>query len=236
MRVLGEAELLALWERGVTLHQIDRALMLCAWARPDLPPTRLAELPLGTVNEALLQLRGACFGPEIDAYVDCEGCGERLSLAFKTEQLINGDSRGDTRAELNLCGLRFRLPNSRDLAAVAHEGDAEAGALRLLERCCIERPEGAATELSDLLAEAETALEALDPAADISVALACPACGQKVTAGLDAGELLWDEIEVRAKRLVTDVHDLAGTYGWTEQDVLALSPMRRAAYLNMVRG
>jgi hypothetical protein len=32
-----------------------------------------------------------------------------------------------------------------------------------------------------------------------------------------------------------DVHELARAYGWSEPEVLALSPWRRAAYLALVR-
>ena len=39
-----------------------------------------------------------------------------------------------------------------------------------------------------------------------------------------------------AVRLLGEVHELASAYGWREHDVLALSPWRRQAYLQMVRG
>lgn len=55
MRVPGEADILALWERGLARHSIDRALLLCAWTRPDLPASSLPDLPLGTINKALLR-------------------------------------------------------------------------------------------------------------------------------------------------------------------------------------
>jgi hypothetical protein len=40
-------------------------------------------------------------------------------------------------------------------------------------------------------------------------------------------------VEVQAMRLVGDVHALARIYGWTEADVLAMSPRRRATYLEL---
>ena len=46
MQVPSEAQLLALWEQGLRRHPVDRALLLCAWARPEVPGSRLAELPL----------------------------------------------------------------------------------------------------------------------------------------------------------------------------------------------
>ena len=47
---------------------------------------------------------------------------------------------------------------------------------------------------------------------------------------------LWDEVDVRARRLLDEVHALAGAYGWSEQRILALSEARRRAYLDRVLG
>lgn len=44
----------------------------------------------------------------------------------------------------------------------------------------------------------------------------------------------WDEINHWAKRLIHDVHILAVAYGWSEEKILALSPWRRQAYLDLV--
>ena len=89
----------------------------------------------------MLRLREACFGARIDAYVDCPRCGERLGLALDAGELLAG-AGGERFAlrDLELAGLRFRVPCSRDLAAVAIEPalDAEAAAHRLLELCCLE--------------------------------------------------------------------------------------------------
>jgi hypothetical protein len=44
----------------------------------------------------------------------------------------------------------------------------------------------------------------------------------------------WNEIEAWACRVLHDVHTLAGAYGWSEREVLRLSPTRRQMYLEMV--
>jgi hypothetical protein len=46
---------------------------------------------------------------------------------------------------------------------------------------------------------------------------------------------LWAEIEVRAKRLLLEVHLLATAYGWSEAEILSLNAQRREFYLEMVR-
>jgi len=45
---------------------------------------------------------------------------------------------------------------------------------------------------------------------------------------------LWSEIEDWAQRLLLEVHTLALAYGWSERDILAMSPRRRRLYLEMV--
>ena len=234
MRVPSEAQLLALWEQGLRRHPVDRALLLCAWARPDIAGAGLAALPLGAVNAALLRLREACFGAGIEAYVDCPRCGERLGLVLDARELLAGAAEGDGRADLELAGLRFRVPCSRDLAVVAGTaGDGEAAAHRLLELCCLEAGNLPSGQLVELLAEVEPGLAALDPAADISLALACESCGHGWAADFDIGALLWEEIEARARGLLAEIHGLARAYGWTEPEILALSPERRATYLEL---
>jgi hypothetical protein len=41
-------------------------------------------------------------------------------------------------------------------------------------------------------------------------------------------------VEALARRVLWEVHTLACAYGWTESETLALSPARRARYLQMV--
>jgi hypothetical protein len=77
-------------------------------------------------------------------------------------------------------------------------------------------------------------MEALDPGAEVSFALDCPDCGTHWDAPLDIGQLVWQRVQTGAERLFLDVDALARAYGWTEQEVLNLPPVRRAAYLQIV--
>jgi hypothetical protein len=231
---LGAAELIALWETGASRHALDRALLLASRARPDLPLEHLPDLPLGMLNEALLRFHGHLFGRRLDAWLDCQHCGERLELSLDTDTLLGAASGSDARAELELAGHRFRAPSTRDLAAVAREGDAEAAARHLLDLCCVARPADASIDLESLLDAADEGLEALDPTAEFRLDLACEVCGHVWSAPLDIGALLWEEVAARARALLGEVHCLARAYGWREAEILALGEHRRAAYLDMV--
>ena len=234
MRALAGSELLMLWERGASRHALDRSALLAAAARPDWPVDAIADLPLGAVNKSLLELRAACFGSRIDGHADCPRCGQRLSFSVDANELLatapDDDSSNSREAEV--AGLRVRTPSLRDLAAVSPEADAEHAARRLLARCTLAGDAAQLDEAARLAVEQK--LDALDPHADLTLAVQCVACGHADLVQLDAGQLLWDEIESRAQALLHEVHLLASAYGWSEPQILALTPARRASYLAMV--
>lgn len=228
-----DRELLALWELGLGRHPVDRALALARWARPDLPDDRLAGLPLGSLNAALLGLREAWFGTGVEAVAGCPGCGARNEVLLDTRELLAACQGGDDRGPLEAGGMTFRVPNSLDLAAVAGEADGDRAALALLERCLEGEPGG---DLTALVADFEAGLEELDPAADFDIEMRCESCGVDWSDTLEPAGLLWDEVDARARLLVGQVHVLAAAYGWTEAEVLSLSPRRRALYVEMAGG
>jgi hypothetical protein len=233
MHTPSEAELLELWEAGLDRHPIDRSLLLCAWARPDIAPARFADLPLGVVNASLLKLRAALFGARPTLQAVCAHCGEALDIPFAIDALLADTATPENAGEVAVGDYRFRLPASRDLARISGELDLEAAALSLLEACCVARPDGAVLE-TGLLEEASARLEAADPLADLSLSVRCAGCGGVTEVALDAGMLLWDDLQSRVRAVLAQVHTLAGAYGWTEAEVLALSPRRRAAYLALI--
>lgn len=233
MQPLAGAELLALWERGLARHALDRSALLAAAARPDWAADTVVDRPLGAVNASLLQLRAASFGQRIDGHADCPRCGQRLAFALDTQVLLHGAAEDDAAPRAaEVAGLRVRPLSLRDLAAVAAEADAARAAQALLARCTLA---GDVTLLDDEdLAHVDAALEALDPQADLALALQCTDCGHAGQAQLDPATLLWDELDTRAQALLAEVHQLASAYGWTEAQVLALGPARRSRYLAMV--
>jgi hypothetical protein len=88
----------------------------------------------------------------------------------------------------------------------------------------------------DALAALAEAMGRAAPAADVTLALSCPACGNGWEEGLDVGAVLWAEVAARARTLLREVHTLAAAYHWGEAEILAMTPARRRAYLQMVQG
>jgi len=233
-----ERELLLLWEQGRFRHPIDRALLLGAWARPDLDPESLAQMPLGLLNVELLQLRASLFGSRLELQLSCERCRELLEIPVDIKTLLEQAAARGGSEQVSWEGFSFRQPSSRDLALVVDELDAAAAAVRLLEACCTEKPADAdgAMAAPALLAKVDSLLEDGDPLADPRLTAVCPACGGEVDAGIDPAGLLWQEVQAWARAVFWQIHLLASAYGWTEDEVLALSPARRRVYLELTGG
>jgi hypothetical protein len=223
--------LIACWELGRRRHPLDRALLLYAAAAPDENPDALADRPLGRRNAALLQLRRSLFGDALKSCVDCPKCGERLEFNLSADALLErAASHALTHAQLGK--LQLRLPTTRDLASIAAETEECRAVRKLLERLA----EAPADELEFTDEELTRALDAADPCMDLTLDLSCPACDHTWSAPFDVPAYLWDEIDVRARRLLDEVHALASTYCWSEEQILALSEVRRRAYLERVLG
>ncbi|NHB84438.1 hypothetical protein G7085_06995 [Tessaracoccus sp. HDW20] len=116
--------------------------------------------------------------------------------------------------------------------------DAVDPAAELVARCllCLTGPDGARLDAvpDALVGPLAAALAGSDPAALIEVGLSCAECGHGWGEPLDVGGFLWREVDAWARRTLREVHALAGAYGWREADILALTPARRAAYLQLV--
>ena len=243
----GEA-LLRVWEVGARQHPIDRALTILAASHQDVPPDRLAALTVGHRDAALLDLRAATFGPMLRGFVACPACGERLELALAAPEIrlaaypAPGEPVAQPAGAFEIDGwtIRYWLPTSRDLAAIAAP-DAASGRADLLRRCllAVER-DGVAAEPADLpepvVRELAQQMAERDPQAEILLDLGCPACERRWQAPFDIVAFFWEEIAAAARRLLRDVHTLARAYGWREADLLAMSARRRQSYLELVDG
>jgi hypothetical protein len=238
MQTLSAAELLVVWERGREQRPYQRALALLAVANPELAPEALAALSIGERDAALLTLREWMFGPQIASIADCPACGARLDLVFGAADIRAGHRPAPASLTLSVGGydLRFRLPNSADIAAL----DAAPGDQRqlLLARCLFDVRTATGSSLDRLPSEVEAALlqhmAAADPLSDVQLALGCPACSHEWQALFDIVAFFWSEIETWAYGMLREIHVLASAYGWREADILALSPRRRRMYLELI--
>jgi hypothetical protein len=244
------AELLSAWEQGRAAGPPERILLLLSLTAPGPELAGLGRITVGERNARLLRLREAAFGTRLEALVACPACQEGLEVELDAIEILatggrrmgdpaggagrparNGTPSDPLEVEMEGRRLRLRPPTLEDLHAVADRGTEAPAAL--LARCVTD-PDGEPVSLPTALKDAvEAELAKADPLAELELGMDCPACGHGWTAGLDVPSYLWEEIEAWAVRTLEEVHLLASAYGWSEAEILGMTPVRRRAYLEL---
>lgn len=243
MRPPSAAQLLDAWERGLSELACRRVFPVLAVADADCSIDALAALSIGERDRRLLRLRQLLFGPQLASVAGCLRCGEKLEWTVETSDLlmeIPAEPAGTLSVDVDDYHVRFRLPNTLDLAAIGSSSWTDVGAARqhLLQNCIVggehkggevsasELPDAVTTAIARRMAEA-------DPQGDLQVDLSCPACGEQWQAQFDIESYFWSELSSWAQRILMEVHRLARAYGWSETEILNLSPWRRQFYLSL---
>lgn len=226
-----ESERLMVWEHaaGVGGHKRADALLNLAGEVPKA---------IGARNTALLALRTRLFGQAWPLRCDCPECGctcdfvvdsARLSAEITAAAFA---SAGEHELLVEGVTIRFRLPDIDDVRAMPAGVPIESALATLLSRCVLH------PGIEHLSEPARRALsqrmEALEPAASLSFEVKCSDCGITWSAPVDIANVLWSELQVAAERTLLEVDALARAYGWSEAQVLSLSAIKRAAYLQLV--
>jgi hypothetical protein len=242
MRSLSAQELLDIWEVGQGQIPVERALDLLVASNPGIAEETFARMPIGEREGQILDLREQVFGPYLEAVAGCPACGDLLEMTIGSFEIRAPRGAGPATIpplQLGEYWVQFRLPDSRDLVAIAGVADVSDAQNQLLERCILEAKrdsdplpsEGLPIAVRDALIEA---MEIADPQANTSLSLTCPSCGENWQESLDILAFFWSEIENWAAHTLNEVHLLAMAYGWTEFEALSLSAARRQMYLERV--
>jgi hypothetical protein len=181
-------------------------------------------LVLGDREVLLRALHAASFGARVELVQPCAaGCGETIEFAVDLDTLTQPvpEPGPEHRRDLGGVVVPLRLPSGRDLTRAVQTGDAQV----LVQAAAGDAPVARAA-LAAALAE-------LDPNAECALSLTCPACGAGMTHYLDAMSLLARAVR-RGGGLFRQIDLLARTYGWSEDEILALPRARRLRYCAMV--
>lgn len=228
--------LVQLWERGAARSPTERGLLLMELALPDAAPDERSQLSIGHRDSCLIDLRERLFGSAVEAIAPCSKCGEPIAIDFELGQIRAPHAAPGAVLDLDVDGraLRFRPPNSTDLLAIEGETDLGRAERRLLDRCLVGDGAGDAEQLQAASSRISRALADADPQAELILAIVCPTCGEACDASFDIVVHLWAEIEDWVGGLLEEVDCLAARYGWSEGDILAMSHVRRQAYLDLI--
>ena len=235
MRVLSMPEVLDLWACASVERSWRRALVLAGADNYD----EAAEWPLGQRDERLLALRRQLLGPRMALRQQCASCRADLESAIDLDMLPPPPIGTPAPLEHSGYSVRFRLPDSRMLARIEGAASVEQARAELID-CCVEHAEtnGVRVQPRELPPEVIDALgraiDAADPRANLELSLECAVCAATFTVQFDAASCVWTELDAWARRRLEEVHLLAEAYGWTESEILSLSPRRRQAYIDLV--
>jgi hypothetical protein len=243
MRLLNAAELLDIWDAGRIASPSRRSLLLLSASLPEEREV-LANMPLGGLNARLLRLRAQLFGSTLNCLASCPECNALIETEFGIDGLLShaAEPISEENSIYSLthddCTIAFRLPTASDLLAIVDKpGTKAAGELveHLIDKSV---RNGESVSLRELPGEALEALERqiteLDPLAHIELNLTCPDCRSDWLEVLHVIDFLWLEIGNLAKRILFEVARLASAFGWSERDILALTPERRRSYLALL--
>ncbi|MGW2723419.1 hypothetical protein [Streptomyces sp. NPDC001492] len=230
-RQLTEANVLDVWESGLAGPPAARSLLLASLAAPS--GQSVAGLPLSALNSLLVELRRGAFGDALPCTADCPECGESLDVIVAASELSPAGAGTAVAATATVMSygrtVTYRALTGQDVHAV---DPAAPRARQTLLRRCVLRVDPPDDDVPDeVLEDVALRLADLDPGADAVLTLNCPQCKNHWEAALDLAEHLWTDVCAYAHRLLHEVHTLARAYGWTEADVLAISPTRRQFYL-----
>jgi hypothetical protein len=230
----GADAIVRIWEQGRTEGPVDRALTILG-VLTERPRQELAAMSVERRDNMLLAWRSQLFGNTLSGYAACPGCGCGVDASVSAaDPEPAGEPEERFFVEVRGTKVAVRLPTSLDLASVAGCENVEAASRALIHRCLEDDCAGGPGPDGDAVAAAVEA--ELDRRAGVSasaVTLACPDCGHGWDVELDIAAFAWREIEILAGRLLRHVDVLARRYGWSEREILQLSPARRRFYLEL---
>lgn len=130
---------------------------------------------------------------------------------------------------------RFRVPTGADQEVLAEIADDEQALRCLVARCLLEAsaaPQVSADAFNDEdIARIEAALEVTSPEMAVTAQAPCPDCGTVHDLAIDPYAFLAGPL---AENLFHEVHLLASSYHWSEQEILDLPQYRRRRYLELI--
>lgn len=192
---------------------------------------------LGDRNRRLFQLHRALVGTPIEAVVTCAQCGVESEFVVPADDILALPAPDPAiRVEIPAGPrvLAFRLPRVADLDGVGRASSAEHVRRTVVERCRIAEGEDAEAVPDDVAEQLGVRLDALDPAANIVVTIACAGCDRALAASVDLATFVARDLDRVVDEVFRDVDIMASAYAWDEAAILALSSSRRRRYVAMI--
>lgn len=237
-QIVSSAHLLHVWDQGQAGQPYQAVKLLLEAMLPPEARETIDSWTIGQRDGQLLQVRERLFGQQMACIARCPQCSEQAEFTLSTIDLRQpvAEPSAPLSLQANGYGIDYHLPTLADLDQVAALDDRRAA---LLQRCIIRATHhgkdiDAGTLPDALLDQIAASMGEVDAQAFIELDLVCPACAAPWQAPFDIVSYLWQEFGSWARRIQREVHIIATAYGWSEKEILQLSPIRRQAYMNLI--
>jgi hypothetical protein len=236
-------------------YRVTQVLKACTTAKIEdkgkIPEEFFWSLELGKRIEALAVV--ATIGDsndngEIPLHLNClsESCGEQLEIGLGRDELqavqadVVGKDGGNFAFRVKNREYRFRRPTGLDQLRWQQNSysDEQSAALTMVQQLLIKEESSPENPLPPITAEIldtiNRGLVAHDPLVHFELTVVCPECNRNNSYVLDLEELILERLNKIQQDLLLTIHRLASHYHWSEQQILAVSPQRRAYYLSLI--
>jgi hypothetical protein len=242
MRALAGEVLLAAWEDSARTPELQRPLMMLSAALADTDPAQLGAVSIAERNLMLLHLHSLSFGPTLRVFGVCPRCGAQLEFAVPvTEMTAHLEGQAADPIAWTEDGRHYQLRpvTTDDLAATLDAPDLDTAQELLLTRCLQVSPPVGTEQVSlspawPASSTVQLRFDQLHSVAEMRCTVECPSCSCREVLDFDIARFLWTEVQSAARRLLGEIHELASAYGWSEHDIVGMSPTRRRAYLELL--
>jgi len=220
-------DLIAAWDpasRAPPHRRLSTLLASCEGADAVAADT------LGMRNQRLLRLHRDLVGGALEARVTCAHCATESEFELPAEAILAAPPPApDARVRVRYGGrtVTVRLPRIADIETLSAPDLRRA----IIERC---RTGTGGPVPADLAKKLGRKFEALDPAANIVVNIACSGCTRPIAASVDLARFVARDLDRVLDSLLRDLDVIASAYGWSEQAILAMPPQRRRRYVAMI--
>lgn len=204
-----------------------------AWSLPlGARIARLLRILKLTTHAESLPLAPVCPHPE---------CRQRFEVSLPFEALLaNAEENGAAGKVVRFplapdTPVTLRLPTGRDQATWRRRNYGDrAEALAAIVRSLVVEPAGEPVLEPAQLAPLAAAMEAADPLVAFTIRTRCPHCERESELPVDLEAAALRELAQHRRTVLREVHEFARHYGWTEAEVLAVPPARRAEYRKLI--
>ncbi|WP_325894316.1 T4 family baseplate hub assembly chaperone [Grimontia sp. NTOU-MAR1] len=262
LQALNDNRQVEVWEAASARRAQERAAILAGAFVPDSLKPTLPDWTVAGRDHLLMLAYQRQFGDAIEVEAKCDECGEKTQLSFTVSQVLGTASPElskawdavhaslDTDAYLPVyhnvifegIPCRFRLPRIADLNMLENsEVMLFQFAQRVIEpedfpriRSALADKENAQEAWEMLFEQIEQQMLDSEPLSIVSLNSACPDCGAETLHQFDIANQFWAQLSASVEKQLWDVHLLATAYGWSSQDILAMSPARRRRHIAMI--